>query len=121
MYMSEKKKAILNEGNAAIAKGDYEGFLSLCTDDTVWTFVGETTLNGKQNVREWMAKTYLQPPTVIVDNLIAEADFLTAVGTVIVKDENGRDTESWYCDVWRFRDGKLAELKAFVVKKEGRD
>jgi uncharacterized protein len=26
-----------------------------------------------------------------------------------------------YCDVWRFRDGKMVELKAFVIKTEIKD
>ena len=32
--MSEKNKAILEKGNAAIAEGNNKGFLSLCADDT---------------------------------------------------------------------------------------
>ena len=31
--MSDKNKAILEEANAAIAQGNYEGFLSFCADD----------------------------------------------------------------------------------------
>ena len=48
--MSDKNKAILEEANAAIAQGNYEGFLSFCTDDTEWTFVGDRTLKGKAAV-----------------------------------------------------------------------
>lgn len=48
---AEKHKAILLEGNAAIARGDNEGFLALCSDDTEWKFVGEQTLKGKEAVR----------------------------------------------------------------------
>ena len=32
--------------NEAIARGDFEGFLLHCTDDTVWNFLGEKTLKG---------------------------------------------------------------------------
>lgn len=46
--MSEKNKATLEKANAAIAEGDHEGFLSFCTDDTEWTFVGDKTLKGKE-------------------------------------------------------------------------
>ncbi len=116
--MSEKNKAILKKGNAAIAEGNYEGFLSLCTNDTEWTFVGDRTLKGKQAVREWMAANYLEPPVVTVTNMIAEADFVTAVGTVIMKDKSGENMEYCYCDVWRFHDGELIELKAYVIKKQ---
>ncbi len=115
--MSQQNKAILLKGNAAIAAGNYEEFLSLCTGDTEWEFVGEQTLKGKDAVRQWMAATYQQPPKVIVDTLIAENNFLTAVGSVSMKDKDGNETENWYCDVWRFEDGLLAGLKAFVIEK----
>ncbi|MEH1994067.1 nuclear transport factor 2 family protein [Nostoc sp.] len=58
--MSDKNKAILEEANAAIAEGNNEGFLSCCTDDTEWTFVGDKTLKGKEAVRQYMAMTYIE-------------------------------------------------------------
>lgn len=114
--MSEKNKALLKKGNAAIAEGDYEEFLSLCSDDTEWTFVGETILKGKEAVRQWMMTTYVEPPTVTVDNLIAEGDYLTASGDVTMKDKDGRAAHYSYCDIWRFKNGKIVKLKAFVIK-----
>lgn len=114
--MSENNKAILEAANAAIAEGNYEGFLSFCTDDTQWTFVGDKTLNGKEAVRQWMATTYIEPPAFRVTNLIAEGDFVTALGNITMKDEDGKAADYSYCDIWRFRDGQMVELKAFVIK-----
>jgi uncharacterized protein len=119
--MSENKKAILEAANAAIAEGNYEGFLSFCTDDTEWTFVGDKTLKGKEAVRQWMATEYVEPPLNIVANLIAEGNFVTAVGDLTLKDEDGKVTHYSYCDVWRFRGDKMVELKAFVIKAEVKD
>ncbi|MBO9660362.1 MAG: nuclear transport factor 2 family protein [Chitinophagaceae bacterium] len=112
------QKEILLKGNAAIASGDHEGFLSLCTEDTTWIFLGEQTLKGKQAVREYMAETYLEPPVVTVEELISEGDLLTAVGEISLKDAAGKTTHYWYCDVWRFEQEKLAEVKAFVVEQQ---
>jgi len=112
----ENNKTILEKANVAIAKGDNEGFLSYCTEDTKWVFVGDITLQGKEAVRQYMAKTYLEPPKFVVENLIAENDFVTAIGKISLKDENEETANYLYCDVWRFRDGKMAELKAFVIK-----
>jgi ketosteroid isomerase-like protein len=119
--MSENNKAILEAANAAIAQGNYEGFLSFCTDDTEWTFVGDRTLKGKAAVRQWMATEYVEPPLNIVANLIAEGDFVTALGDLTIKDEDGKAAHYSYCDVWRFRGGKMVELKAFVIKTEVKD
>ena len=69
--MSEKNKAILKQANAAVVKGDHEGFLSRCTDDVTWIFVGDKTLKGKEAVRQYMKSTYIEPPKFVVDQLIA--------------------------------------------------
>lgn len=109
-------KAILEAANAAIVDGDYEGFLAFCADDTRWTFVGEQTLDGKEAVRRWMATAYTEPPNFTVDNLIAEGDFVIALGDITMKDDNGTAVPYSYSDIWRFRDGKIIELKAFVIR-----
>lgn len=116
--MNEHNKAILEKANAAIMKGDHEEFLSHCTDDTHWSFVGDKTLHGKEAVRRWMATAYEEPPKFGVENLIAEGDYVTAIGKISLKDEEGKIAWYSYCDVWRFHAGKMAELKAFVIKTE---
>lgn len=117
--MSHNNKSILEKANAAITQGDNEGFLMFCADNTEWTFVGDKILRGKEAVRQWMATAYREPPRFVVSNLIAEGDFVTAVGEITMKDENGKDVLHSYCDVWRFKEGKIVELKAFVIE-EGR-
>lgn len=119
--MSEKNKAILEEANAAIVKGDNEGFLAFCADDTEWTFIGDKTLKGKEAVRQWMATAYTEPPRFTVGDMIAEGDFVVAVGTIVTRDENGELADSSYCDVWRFRDGKIVGLRAFVIQTESKE
>lgn len=114
--MSEKNKAILIQANAAVAKGDHEGFLAHCTEDVEWTFVGDHSLRGKEAVRRYMKATYVEPPRFRVDHLIAEGDLLTALGEIELSDETGKRVHFAYCDVWRIRGDKLAELRAFVIK-----
>jgi ketosteroid isomerase-like protein len=36
-------------------------------------------------------------------------------GAIVVKNRDGEPIPHSYCDVWRFRDGRMAELKAFVI------
>jgi ketosteroid isomerase-like protein len=119
--MLENNKVILEEANAAIAQGNYEKFLSFCTDDTEWTFVGDRTLKGKEAVRQWMATTYVEPPKFRVAHFIAEGNFVTALGEITLKDKDGKATDYSYCDVWHFREGQMVELKAFVIKTEVKD
>jgi uncharacterized protein len=114
--MSETHKTILEKANDAIAEGDFEGFLNFCTEDTKWTFVGDKTVKGKEAIRQWMANTYKEPPTFRVHRMIAEGDFVTALGEITLKDEEGKSADHAYCDVWRFHEGRMAELHAFVIE-----
>lgn len=107
-------KEILLQANDHIRKGDHEGFLSLCTEDVVWNFIGDQILYGKAAVREYMATSYAEPPEFIVEDLISEDNHVIALGRISLKDRNGKTVEYDYCDVWKFREGRMAVLKAFV-------
>ena len=107
-------KEVLLQANDHIRKGDHEAFLSLCTEDVVWNFIGEQILYGKGAVREYMTTAYTEPPEFIVEELISEDDHVIALGRISLKDRDGKIVESDYCDVWKFREGRMATLKAFV-------
>lgn len=57
----------------------------------------------------------------MVTNFIAEGDFVTALGSITLKDEDGQATHYAYCDVWRLRGDKLAELRVFVIEAAVKD
>lgn len=113
--MTQTNKEILTMANAAVARGDNEAFLAACIEDVTWNFVGDTVLKGKQAVRDYMSETYKAPPEFDVSHLIGDGDFVTAAGKITLN-ENGTYVTYDYCDVWRFSNGKMAELTAFVIK-----
>lgn len=116
--MTENNKSILIKANDAVSSGDYESFLEYCTEDTKWVFVGDQTLQGKREVRKWMLAEYKVPPKFDVKNLIAENDYVTAIGEITLINEQEEMVHYWYCDVWKFRDGKMDELRAFVIRRD---
>lgn len=111
-------KEILLAANKAVTNGDNDGFLKFCTEDTKWEFVGDTNLQGKESVRKWMSENYIEPPKFDIKNLIAEHDFVTAIGNITMATGEGKMLQYEYCDVWRFRNGKMAELRAFVLESK---
>ncbi|MGO1003661.1 nuclear transport factor 2 family protein [Lysobacter sp. CA196] len=117
--MSKENKSALESANQAIRAGNIEGFLSFCTDDLEWTTVGRETIKGKDAVRRWMRTAYTDPPKFTVTDLIAEGDLVAAIGEIAINDGHGQQAHSSYCDVWRFRNGKMAELRAFVIDLDG--
>ena len=114
--MGLSNKAILLKANAFVTAGNNEGFLSYCTEDVHWIFIGDQELEGKEAVRAYMREAYTEPPIFDVEELIEEGDFVTVIGKISMKDQSGKLLNYAYCDVWRFRDSKMAELKAFVIE-----
>jgi ketosteroid isomerase-like protein len=119
--MSVKNKEIVAKVNAAFAEGSVEGFLSFCADDVAWTMVGDTTVKGKDAIRQWMASMgNMEPPKFTVTHVIAEGDFVMAHGDMIMKDKDGKVVPYAYCDIYRFQGDKIVELRAFVIETEAK-
>ena len=116
--MSGNNKAIVDKVNAAFAEGSVEGFLACCADDVTWTMVGDTTVHGKDAIRQWMASMDMEPPQFTVAHVIAEGDFVTTHGDMTMKDKDGKVVPYAYCDIYRFRGDKIVALRAFVIQTE---
>lgn len=110
-------KTTLENANKAIIQGDHETFLDYLTDDIRWNFVGDQILFGKEQIGRYLEQTYRKPPKFDVENIISEGDYLTAVGKISIADAEDEWVEYRYCDIWRFENGKMAELTAFVIKE----
>jgi hypothetical protein len=63
--MAVNNKAIVEKVNAAFAAGSTEGFLACCAEDVAWTMVGDTTVQGKDAIRQWMASMGPMEPICI--------------------------------------------------------
>jgi uncharacterized protein len=117
--MSETNKQIVEKINESFTQGNSEGFLENCSEDVVWSMVGETTKEGKTAIREWMSQMEgTEPPKFTVDEMIAEGDSVACRGDMTMKDEKGVDGKYSYVDFYRFRDGKVTELNSYVVKQK---
>lgn len=116
--MSAKNKAVVEEVNEAMRRGDVEAFLARCADDFVWTMVGEAPIRGKDAVRQFMAQGPAEPPVFTIDTLVGDGDVVVAKGEMTMTDDagSGVDNDYAFCDVWRFRGEQLASLNAFVIR-----
>ena len=47
--------------------------------------------------------------------MLAEGDYIVAYSHLISEDESGETAPRAFCDVYRFRGDKIAELTAFLV------
>lgn len=119
--MSEKNKEVIEKVNAAFAAGSNEGFLSFCAEDVEWRMVGHLSVKGKDAVRKWLASMEAGPPEFTVEHTIAEGDFVVTRGHLMAKGKDGAAVVPYsFCDVYRFRDGEIVELSAFIIQTEAR-
>src|SRR5690606_17146394 len=99
-------KVLLKTANEALEKGDIEGFLSFCTDDTEWVFIGEKPLKGKGAVKQYFEDAYTETTQFTIERMIEEGDFVVQVFEISFEDKNG-DVEFYRgSDISRFENGK---------------
>lgn len=116
--MSENYKEIVKKVDASFAEGNVEGFLDNCADDIVWQIVGDRTKTGKEDIRQWMSEMEgHEPPKINAKNHVAENDTVVAYGDMTMS-EKGETVAYSYCDIYRFENGKIAELASYVIKTE---
>lgn len=117
--MAANRKEIVQRINEAFAENNLEKVLSFCTDDLIWTMVGDTTVQGKDPIRKWMASMNPQPPRFTIQQTVAENDFVITRGDMIMQEKkNGPSIPYTFCDIYRFVGDKVAELTAFVIRTD---
>ena len=117
--MTANRKEIVQRINDGFAENNLEKVLSFCTDDLVWTMVGDTTVSGKDAIRRWMASMDPQPPKLTIRQTIAEGDAVIARGDMLMQEKkDGPAIPYAFCDVYRFAGDKVAELTAFVIRTD---
>jgi len=115
--MPNTNTEIVKKVNAAFADNKPEVFLDVCADNANWQMVGEKSYKGKAAIQEFMnSMKEMEPPKFTVDNTFGDGDFVTSYGDMTMKDKSGKATPYSFCDIYQFRDGKIIDLRSFVVK-----
>lgn len=117
--MPANRKDIVQRINEGFAENNLEKVLSFCTDDITWTMVGDTTVRGKEPIRQWMASMDPQPPQLRIQQIIAEGDSVVARGDMMMQErKDGPSIPYTFCDIYRFAGDKVVELTAFVIRTD---
>jgi uncharacterized protein len=117
--MAANRREIVQRINEGFAESNLEKVLSFCTDDLTFTMVGDTTVRGKDSIREWMGSMDSQPPKITVRQTVVEGDSVVACGDMSMQERKGGPSVPYtFCDVYRFAGDKVAELTAFVIRTD---
>ena len=111
--------SLVHKADAAVNARDVEGFLALMTDDIVWESTsppdGERH-EGKAAVRAGGEAFFTGSPNARFENeeVVATADRAFARWTYHWVDDAGNAGHVRGIDIYRFRDGKIAEILSYV-------
>ena len=119
--MSDKKETV-KKLNEAVRANNLDAFLSFFTDDVQWTKVGDKSAKGKETLRKLIKDLGDAPPpsTTAFEAMIAEGDTVAAYGNLTIEVQPGRIITQDFCDVYCFRDDKIAEFTSFVITPEAK-
>ena len=114
---SKENKELVRHIFAEIGKGNHQPFMNAVAEDFTLTFVGTTPVSGtykgiKEVSEEFIGpvmSSFETPPTVVVDRIIAEDDFVVVAHGESGVAKNGHPYNNTYCHVMRLQDGKLVE------------
>ena len=115
---AEQNKRVIERIYAAMEQGDRSVFAASVHPDYVWRFPGHCSWSRRFEGREAIHRDLLRPLFGLFAtdykaraiNLVAEGDMVVAEvrGDVMLK--SGARYDNHYCFVFRFRDGRIAEV-----------
>ena len=101
------------EANAALSERNYEKFIAYCDEDIIWINVGGSAFNGRTETLKYISSTY-NDVTFTTEDHIKEKDVVIEYGQIEFKTE-GLSKKSSYCDIWKFKDGRISKVTSFVI------
>ena len=103
-------------------KSDHAQILSCLTDDIEWTVYGAFRLTGKQAYDEAIeGPGFTGPPRLEVVRMVEEGDVIMAELTGSGKRDTGEVMRMSMAEVFRMRDGKICERRAWVIELKEND
>lgn len=97
------------------SKGKLEKFENRLANDVQWHLHGYKTLEGKEEVKEFLYSMPWDQYTFITRNLLFDGNSAVVEGTCQIED-GGEVQEHFYCDVYKFNDDDLvAEMASYFV------
>jgi hypothetical protein len=105
------KKLFLKELNIAFVKSDISFITDSISDDISWNLVGDTLIQGKNNVTDVLEKMKRNQATkLIINNIITHGKAGAVNGEISL--DNGKIYD--YCDVYEFRSAKGTNVKSIM-------
>lgn len=120
MEIAESKK-IAQAFYDAANQGDMDTCFGYLADDIVWISIGTTAVSGTYSGKDNLTANLLGPVfgelkagiSSVIDNIIAEGDFVVVQSRGTAETNDGRPYNNTYCHIMKFRNDKIIEMTEF--------
>jgi uncharacterized protein len=103
-------------------KSDHDQILDCLTDDIRWTVFGAFRLEGKEAYdAEIENPAFTGSPIITITRMVEEDDVVMAEMILEARRASGETMRAAMGEVFVFRDGKIAERRAYVVELREND
>ncbi len=105
------EKALLRDFISAFAHADVDGILAPMSDDIVWHLVGETVIEGKENVRELLeSMKNVGTSDLVIETIITHGRDAAVNG--VIRSNSGQSHA--FCDVVQFASATGMKIKTMT-------
>ena len=105
------KKALLRDFISAFAHADIDGILSPMSDDVVWNLVGDSVIEGKENVRALLeAMQGIGTSDLVIESIITHGREAAVNG--VIRSNSGEAHA--FCDVVQFTSASSMKIKTMT-------
>ena len=105
------KKALLRDFISAFAHADIDGILSPMSDDIVWNLVGDSVIEGKENVRALLeAMQGIGTSDLVIESIITHGREAAVNG--VIRSNSGEAHA--FCDVVQFTSTSSMKIKTMT-------
>ncbi len=112
-------KEIIRKVNEGFSEGDTEKILSYVADDVRWDIFGMSTAMGKDEFRKELNNEAFEGlPVITIKNEIEEGNLVAVEGEVQCRKKGGGIFDAFFFDIYRLEDGKIKELRSYVIEKK---
>ena len=114
-----EKEEFIRDFNEAFSKNDLDFILNNMSDDIVWDFVGEKTMKGKDEVRDFMKPmSGIRTLEMELLQIISREQSAAANGRMKIREPSGEIKSFEFADFYQF-DGskipKITKMTSYVV------
>ncbi|MDT0677274.1 nuclear transport factor 2 family protein [Autumnicola musiva] len=113
------RNEFLRKFNEAFAEGNQKFILEQLSDEIIWNFLGDRTIEGKEDVRNFIEEmSCIETQSMEISNIITHGKTAAVDGKMTIKEESGKVKNFAFCDIYQFtgfKNAKIGKMTSYVI------